>query len=219
VTLGDTVRSARTDAAGYYQVDQVSSGDALVVAVDPVGGLRGEAWGYVPDGESATIDVELAATGTIYGTVFGRDLVTPVGGGVWISVEGPTSFEDETDENGQFRFRLLPLGTYTVEVYDDDDNYGVRVGTLNAANQILPLDVRFLGRGTVAGVVFDENGEPFEDADVVMATHGLVEYDDWTWSDWDGEFEFEDVFAGTFEIWAFDRKRPVSPRRSACHPP
>jgi branched-subunit amino acid ABC-type transport system permease component len=117
LTSGADVRTANAEANGSYQINGVAPGPYTIIAVDLTGGLRTRVNGTLPPNQSALVNLTLTPSGTIRGTAFGRNGTTPVSSGINVSLFGPTFLTTTTDNQGQFLFDFVPLGSFTVGAY------------------------------------------------------------------------------------------------------
>ncbi|MBL9128891.1 MAG: carboxypeptidase regulatory-like domain-containing protein, partial [Verrucomicrobiales bacterium] len=204
VTLGEgsAARSARTDASGQYRFENVSAGPLLVKARDYRTGLRGRTTGVLPENASATILLRLGPFATVRGTVYDKDLETPVGAGVTVRLTGPASITGVTDALGQYVIDFVPLGNFTVEATSGSGNRGRNTGTLTTTDATVVADITFLGTGTVRGSVFTGSGSPAADVQISLSS-GSVFGGSGNQSTGSGNsFEFADVFVGPFTLTA-----------------
>ena len=210
VEAGGELRATNSDVSGFYEVTRIAGGSILVTATDPGTGLRGQSTGLLPEGESTVINVRLTAAGTIRGTVFQRDLVTPAGEGVEVELAGPSRATTFTDRFGDYRFDFIPLGAYSVVASDDEGNRGLALGTITGTNQTIDIDVRYLGRGAVAGAVFSSTGDPVANATVRLTSRSIFGGRFDLVTDLQGNFVFDDVFVGPIELYASDPARGLA---------
>ncbi len=101
--------------------DAFSEGEVVAVATDLRSGFVGRASGRIADtGNEITITVFIAnQTGTVAGTVFGPDTITPVPNAeVIISRGGQALAFAVTDADGAFSESFVPLGDFSVEAFD-----------------------------------------------------------------------------------------------------
>jgi hypothetical protein len=213
-------RQVNADVTGFYELNQVEPGPVTVTAVDPSTGLRGRAFGEVPQDGSVVVDVSLSASGTIQGLVLEADGASPAGEGVVVRLTGPFFAEVETDTFGRYRFDFIPLGSYTLEA-SDIGYFPNRVGsadfplealgeralstvTLTATNQIVANELVFLGKGSVGGMVENALGLPVRGARVRISSGGLFGGFAETTTNSSGTFNFDGVFVGPYELSAID---------------
>src|SRR6185312_1075913 len=202
LTSGSDVRTASTDATGVYQITGVAPGPYTITAVDLSGGLRAKVTGTLPPNQSATVNLVLTPSGTIKGTAFGRNGVTPVASGVNITLTGPAFQTTTTDGQGQYSFDFVPLGNYTIQSSDATGNQGRTAGSLLTTSQVAITNVTFLGQGQVAGQVQNAAGNPVANASVTLVSQSIFPGQKTTTSDATGHFSFSAVFVGGFQTTA-----------------
>ncbi len=200
LTSGADVRTADADATGFYQINGVAPGAYTIVAVDLTGGLRTRFTGNLPPNQSANVDLILTPSGTIRGTAFGRNGTTPVGSGINVSLFGPTSLTTTTDNQGNFLFDFVPLGSFTVETSDSSGNRGRTTGLLSTTSQVVVANVSFLGKGTVSGTVADGAGIAVPNAAVTLNSGSTFGGTKSTTTDGAGHYSFADIFVGPFTV-------------------
>ncbi|MEQ1870490.1 MAG: carboxypeptidase regulatory-like domain-containing protein, partial [Vicinamibacterales bacterium] len=111
------------NASGAFSFINVPARTFTVSARDPIGGLRGSVSGALTPGDHEVVRVVLEPTGRLSGrTVF---LNGGPAAGVTVEailpVDGPAPdehFFEVTDQNGQFDYPALPIGTYAVSFED-----------------------------------------------------------------------------------------------------
>jgi hypothetical protein len=200
LTSGADVRTASTEANGFYQINGVAPGAYTIVAVDLTGGLRTRVSGTLPPNQSANVDLTLTPSGTIRGTAFGRNGTTPVGSGVNVSLFGPAFLTTTTDNQGQYLFDFVPLGSFTVETSDGAGNRGRTTGILSTTSQVVVSNVSFLGLGTVSGVVTDGSGNAVQDAAVTLNSSSIFGGTKNATTDAGGRYSFANIFVGPFSV-------------------
>ena len=88
-----------------------------------------------------------AATAKVWGTVFVQDSAgnQSVVAGAKVKLDGPATFETETDENGNYCVAAVPPGTYTVEAVSPGleirQTLRVEGGEIHLPLQLKPLEV------------------------------------------------------------------------------
>ena len=81
VTASNGTFTATAASDGSYQIQQISPGNVQVLATDPVTKYRGQGSGSLGlSGQTLIVNVQIGPTGTVNGTVFRADGVTPVPG-------------------------------------------------------------------------------------------------------------------------------------------
>jgi hypothetical protein len=202
VTAGFDRRTTTTDVTGRYRVSNLTSGALVVTASQVSTGLRGRATGVLPVNGNATVDVRLGPSGTITGTVFQRDGVTPVGAGVAVALSGSVYQTATTDATGRFLFDFVPLSTFTVEASDAGGNRGRTTGSLTVTGQTAVANIGFLARGHVTGTIRDGAGEPVPNASITLSIGAIFGGTRTTTADANGAYSFLDVFIGPVTVTA-----------------
>ncbi len=210
-----TALTATSDASGAYDVSGVL-GRAITVRARAVERrLLGEVQSALDvAGGSAQVDVIALSAGTVGGHVLRADGQAPAGAGVRVDlVEAApprtTVATTFTAADGAWAFDLVALGEYLVDASDTTGNRGRATVALTAEAPEATVDVVFLARGTVAGVVRDALGGPVEGAEVRLGAISVfgAAPDRSAATGADGRFSFDDVLAGSFTVSARD---PVS---------
>lgn len=108
---------ALTDSNGEFTIENLPVGPFEVSAVS--GALASSASGAITNGgQTEEITLRLGASGTVTGRLFRADRVTPVGGNqVSVTFKAPSGLNgistSVTDQDGRFRFELVPAGEIT----------------------------------------------------------------------------------------------------------
>lgn len=194
--------STQTDASGRYVIDGVPVGAFSINASAGNGEVANAGGNIESDGNIQTLNLQLAANG-IVGTVFGRDGSTAVGAGVHVSLS-PGGQQTLTNAQGQYGFVVGQPGTYSVEASDGDGNRGRTQIVLTAINPSDPkiVNVAFLGRGTVEGVVKDANGALQAGVDVRFTSNSVFGGTRLTTTDAQGRYQLAGEFVGDFSVYA-----------------
>ncbi|MHB9004084.1 MAG: cell wall-binding repeat-containing protein, partial [Coriobacteriia bacterium] len=172
---------------------------------------------------TTTIDVSLAPSGRIQGTVTAAGTGLPVAGvwvGVWEIIDGDwyEVASDYTAYDGTYDAYGLSPGEYIVEFYDEHGRYSYEyfddtrdwyLATpieLGLSGLRTGVDAQLEDRGKISGTVTDSiTGSP-----VALAQVTLWEtmWGDWAWysvlTDDNGHYEFTDVYNGSFLVSAGD---------------
>ncbi|MEO1369273.1 MAG: carboxypeptidase regulatory-like domain-containing protein, partial [Acidobacteriota bacterium] len=111
-----------SDAAGSVHFPNIWEGRYDVLIDDPVSGLSGRGSGKLYwDGEEKSLTVQLQPSGSVTGTVFLSDGVTPAAGAVVALDAAERSWLVQyADENGAFSFEDIPLGAYDLIAQEAD---------------------------------------------------------------------------------------------------
>jgi hypothetical protein len=161
-------RTATANSNGVYTIFNVALGTFTVAARSPQTGALGVATGTLSqDGETVTADIHLPQTGTVFGSIFGVDGVTPLPSASVTLVApdtysplGTFSISASADAGGNYQVSGFPLGTVAASAVDRFDRGIPRVaGTAQGqltANTPLLLDLT-LGNAISLGE-FDRRG-------------------------------------------------------------
>ena len=207
ITAGTDTRTATTDSNGFYRVSNMTVGNIAVTARDPNTGLRGQAAGALALNQSTTINVTLGPAGSVAGTVFGRDGVTPVSSGRSVTLSGSANLSTSTDALGKYRYEFVPLGSYNADATDTNSNHGRASGNISATAQVNVSDITFLGRGTVVGTVRDGAQNPVANAALSLYSSSVFGGSANATSDGAGRYTLSNIFVGPYSITA---QAPVS---------
>jgi hypothetical protein len=190
--------------------DAFSEGEFVVMATDVRNGFAGRASGRVTtDNGHVTLNVYLYnQSGTVFGTVFRPDGLTPVPNAEVVirNNGGPLAFA-VTDGAGVYRQDLIPLGDFRVDVFEAATaRYGFAAGRIDLDRQQVPVNVIEASRGLVTGTAVDSsNLAPIKNAEVRLDQTGpggrpLAPL--YTTSGVDGTFSFPGATVGPFTIVA-----------------
>ena len=182
-----------------FNFQDVFVGDFTLTAVSAIDNLAGFASGRIDsDGQTVDVDVAIAAAGSLKGTVFESDGVTPIEGAV--VTLAPSGISTVTDVDGLYCFEFVPLGSYTILIANPDDgNIGEGSGLLTEQGQTDFNDVNLIGFGAVEVTVVDGGGEIVAGARVTITSEGSSQTLNTSAS---GEVLFEEVLAGDFSVTA-----------------
>ncbi|WP_291983730.1 carboxypeptidase regulatory-like domain-containing protein [Luteitalea sp.] len=143
---------------GVVAFQGVHEGPISLEASDVLGrGGRASAW-VTGDGQTIEVTVSLTVTGTVRGRFLRADGTTPVAlGSVRLLAAGRAIGEMTTSlgtDPGRYEFLHVPAGPVRLEALDPTTGRtGVAAATLSTEGQIVDLDVRAQGLGTVSGRV------------------------------------------------------------------
>ncbi|HVS33076.1 MAG TPA: carboxypeptidase-like regulatory domain-containing protein, partial [Thermoanaerobaculia bacterium] len=119
-TMFNIGRRAKTDANGFYHVEDLAVGPTTVSATDADGNVAFASTEIATPGQVATKDLMIIrkpfpGTGTVFGVVRRSDDNSPVRGArVGVSSQGYAMDEAFTDADGRFEFRKVPAGFVTI---------------------------------------------------------------------------------------------------------
>lgn len=194
--------STKSNAQGRYVIDGVPVGAFGLTAASASGEVASAGGSVGSDGDVVTLDLQLASNGLV-GTVFARDGKTPVPAGVVVTLNSG-GMTTQTNAQGQYGFSVSQTGSYTIEASDANGNRGQASIVLTS---IVPgdakrLDVVFLARGSVQGVVRDPSGVAQPGLPVTLTSSSLFGGSATTSADSQGRYRFDDVFIGEFSVYA-----------------
>ncbi|MGL6078503.1 carboxypeptidase regulatory-like domain-containing protein [Methyloversatilis discipulorum] len=197
--------TVQTDAGGRYRASPQFVGDFTVYARNPSTELAGFASGRLSgDGETASANVTLAATGRIDGSVVRADNVTPAAGAVvQLQLNGRTAITVDADASGAFDIPAVPLGDFTLlAILPADGDKGQAVSRISALNEVRTVRIRLLGLGNVNVLAQDNAGAPVAGASVTLNSASAFGGSQTGVTDGEGRVSFGRVFNGDFEVIA-----------------
>jgi Bacterial Ig-like domain/Carboxypeptidase regulatory-like domain len=166
-TVGGGLSLTTTDENGVFLLEDVPVGKRSIVAVSTEIGANGiSTIDVVAEGENVYATMVLGATGSITGTVYETDGITPVANlnvylwrtGDWneIIVAGTAV----TDAGGHYSINKVPLFSgYTLSAFRPDFTAGnTKAAALEFNGQTLRTDITFVGSGRINGVIYDDDG-------------------------------------------------------------
>lgn len=202
ITIGGEVRTTTADGSGNYGFSGFAPNSFVVTATDAATGLRGQATGTLSASSSAVANIQLGTSGTIKGTVF-ETASTSVSVGDTVTLTGPNFFASTiSDRAGQFEFDFVPLGVYTVDASDAKGERGRTQAVLNKPGIVVQANIIYLGRGAVAGTVFDGSQNPVPNASVFLNSRSIFGGSFSTTTDANGQYTISEVFVGPFDVVA-----------------
>jgi len=168
--VGGGLSLVTTDATGHFLLPDVPLGRRTLVAVNDVDGTSGRAdVDLTRPGEEVSATIVLEAVGTIAGTIYRVDGVTPVPGITAYLYKLPIQngrveiiAQATADSNGHYQMTTIPAGKYRLTAFQPDFGDGNLANVaVRFNNETVKADVVFRGgRGTVTGTVVDASGTP-----------------------------------------------------------
>ena len=165
--FGNDYRVETAALDGTFEFTDVFVGEFSITALHPVTDMGARASGTVSsDGQEIELIMQTGQWGSIEGTVLRADGTTPV---PWARLFSTGYAGTTADENGQYRFDIMPLGTHWVKTTDEATR-GVGWGetTLDTNGQTAILDIELLGQGTLIVTVEDYTGGLVEGAEISL---------------------------------------------------
>ena len=213
-----TLLADATGAAAFTGGDALGEGQIVITVTDVRDGFAGRASSKITsDGQQLTVNVYLfTASGTVEGTVFRPDGITPVPNAdvVISNSTGPLAFT-VTDASGNYSQSLIPLGPFTVDVFEAATaRRGAATGRVDLDQQLVPLDITEAALGLVKGTAVESDSlTPLVGATVYLsqlATAGRTLPVLQTTTGTDGTFSFPGVSLGAFTVRVFISANGIS---------
>ncbi len=199
-----------SDVAGRFAFSNIFIGTYFLTAQAPGSGLAGHTNGAIlSDGQRVTNNITIAAAGSITGLVFRADGITPVTN-VQVTVS-PSGLGTNSGAQGQFRFDLLPLGTYTLNATDPiTGDRGVVAANISSQGAVSLANITLNGQGTVIVTVRDGASNLVSGAQVLV--NGTTQFGGSKsgLTDANGMITFPGVLAGGFVASATDPATTLS---------
>ncbi|MGH7885564.1 MAG: carboxypeptidase regulatory-like domain-containing protein, partial [Thermodesulfobacteriota bacterium] len=155
---------AAADSSGRATITNFRAGGFLADAFDPSNTLAGFTSSTVGIDETVDITITLGPSGSVVGTLFENDGITPVSNFridlVPFLDRGGFSNSTTTGSDGTFRFNMVPIGAYVLHAVDSLDQIWAIEGAfqLTEDNEVVERDLVMLGRGNVTGTVLNPDG-------------------------------------------------------------
>jgi hypothetical protein len=218
VAVEDFAGTVSTTSApdGTYFVEG-RTGPAVTVRAQTADGLlRGSMSGTMNRANGfAVIDVELVEASRVHGAVTHAN-DTPAGEGVRIDLFRANSPQQAiaatfTDADSRFSFDTVGLGSYLLVASDQTGNRGRVTVEVTSGGADLERPIVFLGRGTVTGFVRNGAGAVVPNVPITFRATSIFGQESRTDASGDnGEFRFERVFVGSFNVSAQDAATSTS---------
>ncbi|WP_211360494.1 carboxypeptidase regulatory-like domain-containing protein [Geobacter argillaceus] len=195
--FGAEQRLANGPGSGTFSFSDIFVGDFSLSARDPVTRMSAGASGKIAtNGETVQLTLRLASVGSITGTVYRYDGVTPVSGATVSAGSASTT----TDTSGGYLLETVPLGVYTVTA--DDKSARSRSSapvSLQTHGATVTRNLTMPGQGNVVVTVTNASG-PVGNADVTLHDgYGTVTQKTAA----DGVTIFNQVQAGNVSLYAY----------------
>jgi hypothetical protein len=197
------VSTTTTDSGGNYVLSNIFVGPFNVAAGSSALGLGGQASGSITsDQQSVTENITLSASGTVTGTIFHADGVTPDS---YAQVNLSDGAATQADVNGSYTLSFVPLGSYTISVTDPSGgDQGTGSVTISGQGQVQTVNINLNGQGNVTATVLNALGNP--DASAIVTLTGQTafggSFNGVTQPN--GTYTFSQIPAGGFAVTASD---------------
>ncbi|RLB69921.1 MAG: hypothetical protein DRH04_04420, partial [Deltaproteobacteria bacterium] len=198
--FGSATTTALAQTDGTYIFTDIFLGDFTVTAEHPTTNTGGSISGSITTHEQLVeMTLQVGDWAALEGTVYRADGSTPVVG-ARVSVGGVG--RTVTDTAGFYRFAILPLGTYQVNVtHESSRGIGSAAISLATTGATEELNINLLGQGTVVVTVEDADDLPAAGASISLT-------DSYTYHPMSGAADatgiavFQPVNEGTFHVSA-----------------
>ena len=194
------------DSVARYRIELVPVGDFTVTAEEPGGADAGIVNGTLSEGEELTVNVVFNGTGTVSGTAFESDGLTPLASGkVRLRREAPFPRDETVNvvSGGTFQFLRIPVGDYSLSLTALGLR-GTAMGSITADGDTDDVTIKLADSGNVFGVLVkpDGTGGAVPAANVPVTASGSFFLS--TLSDTNGAFRIEGIPLGDFTVRAED---------------
>lgn len=206
---------------GTYSIANHPAGSGYHIYCSATGKLLNEGITYtISAGDSLTRDFTMtddpnASLSIIAGDLLDSATSQPISGAVVSLYKYDTTTQGEvlaaityTNQYGQFVFRELGIAQYTIRIAALGYNSVTTTIQITQAGQIAPVDLNMnqnatTSRGTVSGVITDNNNHVIANADVVLyrvETDGRLTAMAFTKTDANGVYLFINVDQGDYKV-------------------
>ncbi|ADW69524.1 carboxypeptidase regulatory-like domain-containing protein [Granulicella tundricola] len=187
---------------GTVAFTQQLAGSQTVTASDPTTGLAGTANATLAAAGTVAVVVKLQASGTVQGTVYKHDAVTPLPGAT-VVLDGQRSVT--ADVNGFYTLTVVPSGTHQVYVADSINNtLAINNGVvITTQGQVVTSNFVITGRGTVTGLVTNQDGSIAAGIPVQLTSNAPGDSNPYgTQTDVTGTYTLLNIPIGTYRVIA-----------------
>lgn len=211
-----------TDAMGNYTFTNIPSNETYNIFAIASGMTLNQGNQFtVSDYQNLTINFTLTADpamslGVIAGDLIDQSNNQPINGAVvslyLLNPDNTKTLEAVTYTNqyGQYTFREVPQGTYVIEITSLGYNTTTANVTISQTGQLVPMTVSMVqnpstSRGTVSGIITDNNNQPIDRADVILYqvnSDGSLTPLAFTKTTTSGIYLFANVGTGTYKVKA-----------------
>ncbi len=164
-------RAMNADENGRFSFDRIFAGAFTVTGTDPVTHLSEYVYSELPsiEGTKKEIAISLTRLGDVKGVVYSAVGHKPVIG-VNVTLHGQVYRPTQTDAEGRFEFRQLPIGAYSLSASNADGDYAnaVQVALAKHGEKVVQ-EITLVGFGEVVVTVTSPLGVPIVSADVSIA--------------------------------------------------
>ncbi|MGA2534763.1 MAG: Ig-like domain-containing protein [Terracidiphilus sp.] len=168
------IQNGVTQSNGTFTFAHVLAGTFSVAASNPSTQLSGKNTGSVSVNSSAAVTVQLQPAGSIQGTVYAPDGVTPVAG-IQVNLQGEVNPTTVSAADGTYQFSTIPTGNYSVQAFDSYGNLRASATdiALTTQGQIVTQNLTLIGVGTVSGQITNPDGSAATGVGITLNTLAL----------------------------------------------
>lgn len=184
-------RDARTDASGHFRIEGVPPGAMVVRAVRQETAEQLDVHVPVSAGSTTAVDLILAGTAAVAGTVLYPNGQSASG----VTVVGGTTLT-HTDANGRFLIPAIGVGSQRIQAVDEATGAEAWAQVdVGAPGIVVPTTIVLPGRGSIGGVLRDAGGNVQAGVQVFLwvGSDGYLS----TTTDSGGNFVFRDLSLGS----------------------
>lgn len=203
--------TATTNAQGVATLNNVLAGNLQVIATDPTTQLSGSANVALPAGGQVSTTITLQATDNVMGHVYLPDGKTAAPGAVLslyvIGGYAPVA-RAVSKADGSYQMLAVPLGNDTMYIGDSNGILRAHIDVpLTTPGRTITQDVTFLGLGTVKGTISNPDGTAASNFPIQLSSQSVLGGNQSTSADASGNYTFNNVPAGPFQLTAQDLNR------------
>ena len=192
-------QTGSTQADGTLTFANVLAGNFSVSATNPQTNLTGSASGNVAVNSTTNTTVQLQSSGAVQGTVFGSNGTTTIPN-ISVQLSGPVTRQMSSGGLGNFRFDIVPTGSYQLRAIDSSGNIRASVGvSISTQDQLITQNLVLSGVATVTGRVLNPSSTPVAGAGVTLVIQGQSRNFS-ALTDVNGVYRFAQVPLGNFTL-------------------
>lgn len=168
---GVTTQTTTTNSSGQYSFANVLPAALSLFASDTTGALYGGTTGQLTlAGQTVTLNISLAASGSVSGTITNADGSAAANATVTVNPALPgTSPTATTSAQGSYSFPFVPIGNFTVTAANPaNGESGSVMNSISTAGESRVIDIKLTGLGTLNVTVVDASGNKIPNALVTI---------------------------------------------------
>jgi protocatechuate 3,4-dioxygenase beta subunit len=199
------IYTGTTDSTGSVTFSGVFAGGFSVNARNPANGLTGYGSGTLAYNSTSTVSIMLQSAGTINGTVFAPDGVTPAAG-VTVQLNAPYGPQATTGSNGTYQFTNLGLSYYSFTARDAAGLVRATAPYIQLTTNGLTVtqNLTLVGVGSISGVVYNPDGSVAENYQLeIVSQNALGANTQYVYTGGDGSYNVAEEPVGKFQVIVF----------------